>query len=121
YDLDVAEGELPQTDAERLHDGLLGGEARRQVLGRVALAQRVRALGVAEEPLGQLRATRHRETESVDLDHGRAEAEHRAHARAHRSASTYTGSVNSSTGSKVDSTASSKRGCVSVTASLSAP
>ena len=122
HDLDVAEGEAAEPDAERLHHRFLRREAHRQARGGVSLLFGVRPLVGAEEPTGERRTTRQGEAEPVDLDQIGAEPDDpRAHARGQRSASTYTGSVSSSTTSNVASTSSSNSGTVSVTASLSAP
>ena len=68
-DFDVAQLELPQADAHRLHHGFLRPESRGEALRRVLLAAGVRTFRVAEQPLEQAIAlTRHRQPESLHLD-----------------------------------------------------
>ena len=50
------ERETPDTGAERLHDGLLGGEPCRQALGHVGGTGGVGALGLGEAARGETRA-----------------------------------------------------------------
>ena len=54
--LDVGEREAPDAGAERLHDGLLGGEPRRQALGHVGGSGGVGALGLGEAARRETRA-----------------------------------------------------------------
>ena len=75
-DLDVAQRELPEPDAHRLHHRFLGREARREARHRLPVAERVLALGVAEEPLGDARPPLEREPEPVALDQVDADPQH---------------------------------------------
>ena len=73
------------SSAQGLEHGLLGAEARRQVLGGPRPAGGVGALARGEQPLGQPRAPRERALEAVDLeqvdaDHLRRDAIRRARA-----------------------------------------
>src|SRR5436190_3317217 len=66
-DLDLAPGEA-HAGAERLADGLLAGEARRIVLGRVGPAVAVLALGVCEAALAETGVALERLRDPLDLD-----------------------------------------------------
>ena len=57
-----------EADAQRLHHRLLGGEARRESLGRVAPARAGGPLSVGEHPPHHTRRARDDAPEPVDLD-----------------------------------------------------
>jgi hypothetical protein len=67
HHLDVTQLERAQAHAERLHHRLLGAEPGREPGRRVVMTKGVRALVVAEQPLGETLPPLHREAEPVDL------------------------------------------------------
>ena len=77
-DLDVPPDEPDDTDAQRLADSLLGGEARRVVRPRVGEAVAVGALLLAEEALVGARQALEQPPDARRLDHVDAEAEEEA-------------------------------------------
>ena len=68
HDFDVVELEGAEPDTERFHHRLLGGEARRESLGRIAPTGTGGPLTVSEHPPHHAGGARDHPPEPVDLD-----------------------------------------------------